>query len=63
MSVQMQFSETELGLVTELLQMELDELPQELHHSRAPNVRDALRHREELVRQLLARLQATGTPH
>ncbi len=34
MSVQMQFSDAELKLVTELLQMELDELPQELHHSR-----------------------------
>jgi len=60
MSVQMQFSEAELRLITDLLQEELDELPQELHHSRAPNVRDELRQREELVKQLLARFQATG---
>lgn len=62
MSEQLQLSDAELGLVTELLQMELHDLPHEIHHTRASSVRDELIHREELVKNLLARLPTTTPP-
>ena len=61
MSEQIQLSDEELGVVTDLLQMELHDLPPEIHHSRAPSVRDELIRRERTVKDLLARLPAAKT--
>jgi hypothetical protein len=61
MSEQLQLSEEELRLVTELLQTEFHDLPHEIHHTRARSVRDELLRREEIVKNLLARLPTTKT--
>lgn len=62
MSEQVQLSDAELGLVTELLQTELHDLPHEIHHTRASSLREELLRREQLAKDLLARLQTTKTP-
>jgi hypothetical protein len=61
MDEQPQLADEEWGLVIELLQWELHDLPAEIHHSRVSSVREELRHREEVVRRLLARLQQPVT--
>ncbi len=54
-------SEAELALVVELLQREHHDLPTEIHHCRVASYRDELKHRHEMVRSLLERLQAKKT--
>ncbi len=54
-------SEAELALVIELLQREHHDLPTEIHHCRVSSYRDELKHRHEMVRSLLERLQAKKT--
>ena len=51
-------SEAELALVIELLQREHHDLPTEIHHCRVSSYRDELKHRHEIVKGLLERLQA-----
>jgi hypothetical protein len=50
-------SEAEWGLVSELLQLELRELPVEIRHASNQEARDELHHRLEMVQHLLDRLQ------
>ncbi|OHB77683.1 MAG: hypothetical protein A2W31_16330 [Planctomycetes bacterium RBG_16_64_10] len=61
MNEQPQLSEAEWALVIELLQREHHELPTEIHHCRVANYRDELRHRHEMVKSLLERLQGKKT--
>jgi len=55
------FSEAELELIVELLERERAELPIEIRHTRTSHVRDELRGRAEMVRQLLGRLEHHAT--
>ena len=57
MSDQPKLSDVEWELVLELLQRELAELPVEIRHTRTSSVRDALRRREDVVKDLLQRLK------
>ena len=57
MGVQLTFSEEELELIVELLQHEVGELPVEIRHTRTSELRDQLRQRREIVRDLLKRLR------
>jgi hypothetical protein len=50
-------SEAEWGLVVELLQLELRELPVEFRHASGQEAREELHHRLGMVQQLLDRLQ------
>lgn len=50
-------SDAEWALVIELLEHEQGDLPAEIRHTRVSSVRDELRQRLEMVRQLLERLQ------
>lgn len=50
-------SEAEWALVSDLLKQERDELPAELHHCRSAEYHDALRSRQDMVNDLLARLR------
>ena len=50
-------SETEWGLVVELLQLELRELPVEIRHAGSHEARQEMHHRLEMVQSLLLRLQ------
>jgi hypothetical protein len=50
-------SEAEWGLLIELLEREQEDLPAEIHHCRVSDYREGLRHRLEVVRGLLERLQ------
>ena len=61
MDEQPKLSEAEWALMIELLQREHHDLPTEIHHCRVASYRDELRHRHELVRGLLERLQAKKT--
>ena len=61
MNEQPNLSEAELALVVELLQREHHDLPTEIHHCRVTSYRDELKHRHEMVRSLLERLQAKKT--
>jgi hypothetical protein len=61
MNEQPQLSDAEWALIVELLEWELHDLPAEVHHSRVIRVRDNLRHREEMVKSLLARLRQSAT--
>jgi len=54
-------SEAELALVIELLQREHHDLPTEIHHCRVASYRDELKHRHEMVRSLVERLQLKKT--
>ncbi len=54
------FSEPERRLLLELLQQEHRQLPPEIHHTDNRDVRDELRERQQMVNQLLERLQQTG---
>ena len=47
----------ELGLLVELLERELRELPAEIHHTRTAAFRERLRRRVGVVDRLLARLR------
>jgi hypothetical protein len=49
-------SEAEWGLVVELLQLELRELPVEIRHAGSQEARQDLHHRLEMVQTLLQRL-------
>jgi hypothetical protein len=60
MDGQPRFSDEELTLVVELLQREHDDLPTEIHHCRVASYRDELRHRQQIVKDLLHRLQTVG---
>jgi len=53
-------SDAEWGLVVELLDREASELPSEIRHTRLSQYRDELRRREQLVRDLLARLRTAA---
>jgi hypothetical protein len=53
---EMKLSEAEWNLVVELLECEHEELPVEIRHTRAANVRKELQERAHMVRQLLERL-------
>lgn len=57
MEMELKLSESERVLVTELLQREVEELHVEIHHSKAQTVREELRHRREVAREVLERLQ------
>jgi len=57
MNDQPRLSEAEWSLITELLQRELDELPEEIHHTRAAQVRQELSERRDMIRDLLARVR------
>ena len=60
MNESIHLTEAERALVIELLQREMEELPAEIHHSRSTTVREELKHRREMVRAMLDRLQPTG---
>ena len=51
------FSEVEMELIVELLERERAELPVEIRHTRTSSLRDELRGRAEMVRQLLGRVE------
>ncbi len=51
------FSEAEMELIVELLERERAELPIEIRHTRTSSLRDELRGRAEMVRQLLGRVE------
>jgi len=57
MTDQPELSEAEWDLVVELLERERAELPVEIRHTRTASVRDELHRREDMVRDLLARLR------
>jgi len=61
MNEQPKLSEAELALVIELLQRELHDLPTEIHHCRVASYRDELKHRHEMVRNLLERFHGKRT--
>ena len=58
MNEQIKLSDAEWALVIELLQREHHDLPTEIHHCRVASYREELKHRHEMVRSLLERLQA-----
>ena len=60
MNEELRLSESERALLIELLEGELQELPVEIHHSRTINVREGLRHRRTMVRELLDRLHVAA---
>ena len=49
-------SDTEWDLIVELLRVELEELPNEIHHAHTLELRQELRDRRQLVQSLLERL-------
>ena len=51
-------SDAEWGLIRELLERELRELPQEIHHTRTATFREELNERRRMVAALLERLRA-----
>jgi hypothetical protein len=53
---QPRLSEAEWNLLIELLESERDELPVEIRHTRASNVRNELQQRADMVRELLEKL-------
>ena len=55
------FSDAEWELIVQLLERERNDLPVEIHHTRSSSVREELRERAEMVRNLLARLQTPVT--
>ena len=57
MADQPKLSEAEWDLVVELLQREQSELPPEIRHTRTSTVREELRRREQMVQDLLHRLE------
>ena len=57
MTDQPELAEAEWDLVVELLERERAELPVEIRHTRTASVRDELHRREDMVRDLLARLR------
>ncbi len=57
MPEQPMLSEKEWGLVLELLRVEADELPAELHHTDSPQVAEELEERKKMVNNLIQRLQ------
>jgi len=61
MNEQPKLSDAEWALVIELLQREQHDLPTEIHHTRVASYRDELRHRYEMVRNLLGRLHPPKT--
>jgi hypothetical protein len=50
-------SEGEWNLVTELLRLELEELPNETHHASTLEMRNELRERRKMVESILDRMQ------
>lgn len=54
-------SDAEWGLIQELLEHELRELPQEIHHTRTASVREELNERRRMVTTLLERLRTPTT--
>jgi hypothetical protein len=58
MNDQPKLSDAEWGLVIELLQQELHELPVEIRHTRSSDFSEDLHRRLEMVRSLVARLRA-----
>ena len=57
----LKLTEAERDLMIELLLREMEDLPVEIHHSQSSDLREALRHRRDLVRHLLERLQPAAT--
>ncbi len=57
MADQPKLSEAEWDLVVELLQREQGELPPEIRHTRTSTLREELRRREQMVQDLLHRLE------
>ncbi len=55
-----ELSEDEWALVVELLEHERGELPVEIRHTRTSSLRDDLRKRADMVRDLLERLRPLG---
>lgn len=60
MAEQPELSQAEWNLVIELLERERGDLPAEVRHTRTSRVRDDLRHREQMIEQLLQRLRAAA---
>jgi hypothetical protein len=58
MNEQPALSETEWGIVIELLQREHRDLPTEIHHTGIASYREELHQRHEMIKRLLERLQA-----
>lgn len=56
MAAQPRLTGKEWGLVVELLEQESNELPVEIHHTEAPQMRETLHERISLVNDLLERL-------
>jgi hypothetical protein len=56
MHAQPELNEAEWSLICELLERERDELPTEIHHTRARNLRQELQQRREMVDELLAKV-------
>lgn len=56
MNEQPKLSDAEWALMTELLQREHHELPNEIHHTRVASYRKELHLRHEMVRSVLERL-------
>ena len=53
-------SDEERGLLMEMLQLELREIPVEIHHAGNSDTRKQLHHRRDLVEGLLRRLESTS---
>jgi hypothetical protein len=51
-------NQAESELLAGLLEKELDEIRSEFHHTQGHDYKESLKEREQLVRDLLARLQA-----
>lgn len=60
MTHQLDLSDQEWELLVELLEQERSELPSEVRRTRMANVRDDLKHREEIVQKLLERMRSAA---
>ncbi len=58
MNDQPKLSEAEWAVVIDLLEREYHDLPGEIRHTRIASYRDELKHRAEVVKNLLERLKS-----
>jgi hypothetical protein len=61
MSLALQLSPAERAMLQEMLTIRIGELRQEVHHSKVTAYREQLKQTEELVKGLLAKVEAAGS--
>ena len=61
MSLELQLSEAERAILKEMLTGRIGELRQEVHHSKVSTFREELKQTEELIKSLLAKVEAAGS--